>query len=479
LVVGASVTVAIVLLVAALVVVTTTLRDGAEHHQRALVFISVFWIDNIFAAFVADTMAECFPYSYDGWSSTIMLQLLLYDVANMAFCSLMVFGAMLLLTRHFKVESKDGVEVEVQEGSQAWRRRGIRDLCCRFVMYSASFTMAVSNKTVAYYGWYAVESALSGKTAILDSCNVENATTFSVSAVAYAIFVASLFTSISIVVVDRAAAQKSKTRRFVLQMIAESFAIAIGWSVFNSMETIFNCEVTMLQTTYGAFALAIVVSVLGFFAFKALATAGNSSSTNTSEGWSSKFWHRLQHFGLSAVLVVVALTIVYSFYVPLSTKLSLTDAQVGWVMLSIGVAFSVSVSAVGVYFDCDFGVSEERPVINYFFSVSGWVSCYVYWYGFDEFVSNWVSDRYGDHKYLISFILLASTMLLFGALSAALISFLGDMAPGDEGEGEGEGEGEPLAGDRGDGGGGGPLVAHELLAEKSFLMRCIADERYI
>ena len=80
-------------------------------------------------------------------------------------------------------------------------------------------------------------------------------------------------------------------------MIAESFAIAIGWSIFNMMEVIFACEATALQTTYGAIAFACVITIAGFFVFRALVIAGDGPAPAPDEEWSHKFWHRLRHFG--------------------------------------------------------------------------------------------------------------------------------------------------------------------------------------
>lgn len=62
-------------------------REDAKSRKRALVFIAVFWMDNIFTAFVADAMAEVFPFTYKRgkWTAATILALIGYDVFNTAF----------------------------------------------------------------------------------------------------------------------------------------------------------------------------------------------------------------------------------------------------------------------------------------------------------------------------------------------------------------------------------------------------------
>ena len=170
-----------------------------------------------------------------------------------------MFGAMRYLSSHLKVQTKESealgafVDVETEKGTEGYEKVRTRDICARFIMYAASFTMAVANKTVAYYCWYGIEAlfsvspshtltpAPSTSSSLCHPSPPTNSTHFNHSSVqsedtevgecspaaadievAYSIFfamcVTALYTLISIYWSEKAAVAVSTTWRFVFQV---------------------------------------------------------------------------------------------------------------------------------------------------------------------------------------------------------------------------------------------------------------------
>ena len=62
--------------------------SSAAKRAHALTFIAAFWIDNVFTAFIADAVFECFPYSTTtDFSLQTLMELLIYDASATVFFS--------------------------------------------------------------------------------------------------------------------------------------------------------------------------------------------------------------------------------------------------------------------------------------------------------------------------------------------------------------------------------------------------------
>ena len=188
----------------------------------------------------------------------------------------------------------------------------------------------------------------------------------------------------------------------------------------------------------------------------------------------------------TAVLVVVALTTVYSFYSPLSES-SLSSNALGLVLFAIGFGFAGIVSYVEYAGRYDFDKAKQDTVVNYFNSASAWVVCYIFWYAFDIYLSQWVETDFGKQNYVAAVVILGVVVFLAALLTTLLINlFDANLEAKLQGTAPADTEHDPLLSDEGSGNNdfsGGDddddIVTYKKMLSNSALMSCIPRDKLL
>ena len=184
----------------------------------------------------------------------------------------------------------------------------------------------------------------------------------------------------------------------------------------------------------------------------------------------------------TAVLVVVALTTVYSFYTPLSES-SLSSTALGLVLFAIGFGFSGIVSYVEYAGRYDFEKAKQDTLVNYFNSVSAWVVCYIFWYAFDIYLSQWVETNFGKENYVAAVVILGVVVFSAALLTTLLINFFdANLEAKLQGTAAADTEHEPLVSDEGSGnydGDDDDIVTYKKMLSNSALMSCIPRDKLL
>lgn len=316
----------------------------------------------------------------------------------------------------------------------------------------------------AYYAWFALEGALFGSTEF-NSCNGYDAVWTVLGSLLFAVVVMALFLALSVATMRLHDATTDPDRRIMYEIVADSFVVGIGWTVFNMSEVVFKCELTLMyETVWGEVVRACFTAALGFLVYRGWSHkfenqepyAQIQSPRGFRTAWDSpvsplqprsfcnmlarecitllncgrpgrlgravlRWESRLRHFGDQIVQLVVALTIMYVYFAPIARNYS------GYVLTAWMLAAGCIELAVASVYGFMVGFPEpmddsslDAALRSYVVGILGWLTGMTFWYGFNNALSDWFSSYYGDASYLTRTGIAVVAFLVVGSVLAAV-----------------------------------------------------------